>query len=65
MERALKEEGLAIKLIPVPRVISSSCGLAARTLIGDLDNVKKIIENKEIEVDGSFIMADNNNIRPI
>ena len=65
MERALKEKQLAIKLIPVPRVISSSCGLAARTLVDDLENVKTVLTEKEIEIDESFIMTENNNIRPL
>lgn len=43
-EKVFRGSGLAFQLIPVPRVISSSCGLAARVeekdgreLVGELD----------------------------
>jgi len=65
MERVLKAEGLGIKIIPVPRVISSSCGLAARTFVGDIENIKTIIQAEEIEIDECYIMTDNNNIRQV
>ena len=65
MERALKEKELAVKLIPVPRVISSSCGLAARTMVDDIDNVKAAIAAGEIEVDETYVMTDNGDIRPV
>ena len=65
MEKVLKEKELEVKLIPVPRVISSSCGLAARTLAEDIDKIKEIAAAEEIGIDGSYIMTDGNDIRPV
>jgi hypothetical protein len=53
-ERLLKQEGISVTLMPVPRRLSSSCGIAARTeLPGD---VKGYITD---EVDGIYSAADH------
>lgn len=54
-EKFLKEMSLQVSLMPVPRQISSSCGIAARTYLdGDIDGY--IIE----EVDSIYEMPNLN-----
>lgn len=50
-EKALQKAGLAVKLIPVPRDLSSSCGSAARFECKDRDEVLALVKEYDIEVD--------------
>jgi len=50
-ERLLKKEGIAYKLIPVPRHLSSDCGVCIRFLTKHESLIKKTLEGKvEIQV---------------
>lgn len=44
MEKACKEQEAPGRLIPVPRVISSGCGLAWCTELGDREIIKAVLE---------------------
>lgn len=48
-EKILKKEGIAYKIIPVPRHLSSDCGVCIRFSIQDESLVKKALVDK-IEV---------------
>lgn len=48
-EAALKDCDARIKIIPVPRSISSSCGFCARFELSDIDFVKKAMADKKLE----------------
>lgn len=48
-ERKLKAAALEVKIIPVPRQISSSCGLAGRILAEDLEKIKVICQENDLE----------------
>lgn len=48
-ERKLKAAALEVKIIPVPRQISSSCGLAGRILAEDLEKIKVICQENNLE----------------
>lgn len=50
-EKIFKEKGLSVKLMPVPRQISSSCGTAAEISCDDEDNAIKITKEFDIEID--------------
>jgi len=50
-EKVLKEQNIDVKLIPVPRDLSSSCGSAARFRCQDLSSVKALVDEYCIEVD--------------
>ena len=52
MEKTLKDNGYAVRLIPIPRALSASCGLAARINIGDFEAVEKIVNVHGIDVAG-------------
>ena len=49
-EKACRAEGLSVKIVPGPRQISASCGLACSYPCGELDHVKNIAVERAIEV---------------
>jgi len=50
-ERACRKEGLAVKIVPVPRQLSASCGLACSYNCGEEDSIRAICETKNIDVE--------------
>ncbi len=50
-EKALKREGIEVKLIPVPRDLSSSCGSAARFSLDDREKALTLSKEYNIELD--------------
>ncbi len=53
LEEKAKQVEPEFRLIPVPRAISSSCGLAGKSNL-DLDQIKKILNQNKIEPDGIY-----------
>ena len=51
-EKLFKKTGVAIKLIPVPRQLSSDCGICLRFDRPAEPSVKAILEKKQIEIQG-------------
>lgn len=49
-ERICRKKNLDVKVVPVPRVLSSSCGLACEYPCGEEDLIKSICSEREIEV---------------
>jgi hypothetical protein len=45
-EKLLKKEGIAYKLIPVPRHLSSDCGVCIRFLIENEPQIRKTLTGK-------------------
>ena len=45
-EKALKETDIAFKLIPVPKHISSDCGVCLRIETADAGKVKSVLDGK-------------------
>lgn len=54
MEQYSKEQGLAGRLIPVPRQISAGCGMAWCAPAENRKELEQLIEAKEIEVEGLY-----------
>lgn len=50
-EVVFKKEKIAFKTIPTPRDVSHSCGLSLLFAIDDLEDIKKLIGDKELEID--------------
>jgi len=48
IEKLLKKEGLPYKLIPVPRHLSSDCGICVRIFKQDSEAVKTILTEHQI-----------------
>ena len=44
-EKVLNEAGIKIKLIPIPRHISSNCGISIRFELILMDNIKSVLSN--------------------
>jgi len=51
-EKVLEEAGLEIELIPVPRELSSSCGLAITILEEEEDKAVEILRENRVETEG-------------
>jgi len=49
-EKLLKAEGMKIDLIPVPREISSNCGIAIELPEGSEEDALRILENSRIPI---------------
>ena len=50
IEKLLSSHGLACKLIPVPRHLSSDCGVCVRILQQDLEAVRGMISEQQINI---------------
>ena len=51
VERVLKRAGLAVKLIPTPRYLSSDCGSAARIAIEDQVRSEQLLGEARVQID--------------
>lgn len=49
-EKSCRNAGLKVKIVPVPREISSSCGLACTYPCEDEEKVISIVAEKSIEI---------------
>ena len=56
-EKICRKEGLDVKIIPVPRQLSASCGLACSYPCDKEESIRHIIEKKKIDV-ASFHQID-------
>jgi len=54
IEKILKEKGIGCKLVPVPRLLSSDCGICIRFREEDREQVEKIVETTGIETPGIY-----------
>jgi hypothetical protein len=54
VEAALKKQNVKYKIIPVPRSISSSCGLCVRFCDEDLDTIKRVITDNSLVYENIF-----------
>jgi hypothetical protein len=55
IEKLLKDIGLSCKLVPVPRRLSSDCGVCVRIDQQDLESAKKVVENVQVEIEGIYV----------
>ncbi len=61
-EKILRDSGATSKTIPVPRKLSSDCGLAIRVFKKDLESLKKILAEEPAE---EIYLEDNNDFRRV
>ncbi len=57
-EKLLKGLGLRVKLIPVPRQISSNCGISVRFDCDDLEKVRQAVAGLAEDLEGIFRQAE-------
>lgn len=55
-EKILKGAGLAIDVIPVPREISSECGMALEFSCQERDRVKRLLTDEDVTVVGIYAL---------
>ena len=53
-EKTLKSAGLRIDVIPVPREISSDCGMALEFSCQDRDRVEQLLADEDVTVVGIY-----------
>lgn len=54
IEKLLKDLGVTCRLIPVPRHLSSDCGVCVRIDLKDIDVARKAVKETQIEIDGCY-----------
>lgn len=57
-EKIIKAAELHLQLIPVPREISSSCGIAAKFSPDIREKIENIIAKEQLEVDGVYVLEE-------
>ena len=50
-ERAANEAGLEVRMIPVPREISSDCNVGMKASVDDMPQLRSLMNSKGIECD--------------
>lgn len=53
-EKGLKEKEIEYTVMPSPLKISNSCGITIAVKQSDIDEVKKIVKDNEIELKGIY-----------
>jgi len=54
IEKLLREHGVECKLIPVPRHLSSDCGICVRIWHADLELTWALLQESGIEYEGCY-----------
>jgi hypothetical protein len=50
-EKLLNQQAISCKLIPVPRHLSSDCGVCVRIDRTDVEDVRRVLEAGRVEID--------------
>ncbi len=64
-EKEISKEGFKTTIMPVPRDISHSCGLALRLLGEDLISIGELAKDKDLKTDGLYKVNIHNKERTI
>ena len=54
IEKLLKEISVPCKLVPVPRHLSSDCGVCVRVNLIDIDTAKKAVQTGQVDIEGFY-----------
>jgi bacterioferritin-associated ferredoxin len=54
IETLLQKKGIICKMIPVPRQISSDCGVCVRVLRSDVKEARQVIKEAQVEIEGVY-----------
>jgi hypothetical protein len=54
IEKLLNEIGVPCRLVPVPRHLSSDCGVCVRIDRNDIDLAMEAVKTGQVEIDGFF-----------
>ncbi len=50
VEKLLQQASIPCKLIPVPRQLSSDCGVCVRVLCADAEQVRRLIQEARVDI---------------
>jgi hypothetical protein len=64
-ERALAQKSYQYKMVPVPRSISSSCGIALCCHPGDARIIRDYLEGCSINIEGFFELEEKISANPL
>lgn len=53
-EQIFKENNFIFKTIPTPRDVSTSCGLSLLFLVEDIDKVKDLVNQGDLNIDSMY-----------
>lgn len=56
-EKLTKEKGYATKLIPVPRHLSSDCGVCLRIPWEEKENILNLLEESGVRMEGTHFLS--------
>lgn len=56
-EEVFKENSFVFKTIPTPRDVSTSCGLSLLFLVDDIDKVKELINQGNLNIDNMYLYS--------
>lgn len=55
-EKKAKEKGLSVKLIPVPRHLSSDCGVCLRFTLDQRDALEQLLQQEGVKIEGIHLL---------
>jgi len=64
-EKVLKGRGIEIDLIPVPREISSDCGVAVETSIDSKDEALQILEENKMRIIECYVRGPSGEFKKV
>ena len=59
LDKALREAGIRATIVPTPRSLSKSCGMALKIDVGTLDAVRTFVAKKRIEISDIASLPDD------
>lgn len=59
-EKVIRNSGLKINIMPVPREITASCGISAKLETDEIDRVKEVALGENLKVSGYYHVETQN-----
>jgi hypothetical protein len=53
-EHLLNQAGIGCKMIPVPRHLSSNCGVCVRIERTDVERARQVLQHSNLDIEGIF-----------
>ena len=57
-EKLVKQRGFSVKLIPVPRHLSSDCGVCLRIPWGEREEILGMLNETRVKVEGIHLLSN-------
>lgn len=56
-EKLTIEQGIAIRLIPIPRHLSSDCGVCLRFLWEEKEKISRLLTEGGVKIEGIYLLS--------